>query len=268
MKIKRLNSNAGVGFPIRLDHLNAMQNSLITAIARLCTDALCAFGDDNHGMLITGSISITGYNRDLATTDCLIAWQGKLYYLPETTMSGNYGPYTNYALVPTTATELPLLFKDGNTHNTLIYDTLSVVMYNGYTDPQPDNSLEIDYVIRFSSLYVKNTPKSWTVAVMLNDWVSITGDPLRYRLNLIGQLELRGSIRLTTGGNQTLPITNLPTGYRPSSNRYLLIAAKQDANSPTESPVMLILSPDGNLGGLSPYDTVSGIYRFSHVIPL
>jgi len=268
MKIKRLNSNAGVGFPIRLDHIDAMQNSLITAIARLCTDALCDFSYDNHGMLITGSISITGYNNDMSTTDCLIAWQGKLYYLPETTMSGNYGPYTKYALVPTTATELPILFKDGNIHNTLIYDTLSVVMYNGYTDPQPDNSLDIAQVAKFSNLYVKNTPKSWTVAVMLNNWVSITGDPLRYRLNLIGQLELRGSIRLTTGGNQTLPITNLPTSYRPSSNRYLLIAAKQDANSPTESPVMLILTPDGNLGGLSPYDTVSGIYRFSHVIPL
>ena len=266
MKIKRLNSNAGVGFPIRLDHLDAMQNSLITAIANLCTDALCNFSDDNHGMLITGSISITGYTQNLATTDCLIAWQGKLYYLPETTIAGAYGPFTKYALLPSTSTELPLLYKDGNTHDTLIYDTLSVVMYYGY-DPQPDNSLDIAKVAKFSNLYVKNTPKSWTNAVMLNDWVSITGDPLRYRLNLIGQLELRGSIQLTTGGNQTLPITNLPTGYRPASNCYLLIAAKQDANLPTESPVMLILSPDGNLGGLSPYDTVSGIYRFSHVIP-
>jgi len=268
MKIKRLNSNAGVGFPIRLDHIDAMQNSLITAIARLCTDALCAFGDEDRGMLITGSISITGSNRDLATTDCLIAWRGKLYYLPETTMSGGYGYYTNYALVPSTSTELPILYKDGNTHDTLIYDTLSVVMFNEYSDPPPDNSLDVAQVAKFSNLYVKNTPKSWTVAVMLNDWESITGDPLRYRVNLIGQLELRGSIQLITGGNQTLPITNLPTGYRPSSNRYLLIAAKQDANLPTESPVMLILSPDGNLGGLSSYDTVSGIYRFSHVIPM
>jgi len=268
MKIKRLNSNAGVGYPIRLDHLNAMQDSLITAIARLCTDALCAFGDDDRGMLITGSISITEYNRDLATTDCLIAWQGKLYYLPETTISGAYGPYTEYALLPSTSTELPLLFKDGNTHDTLIYDTLSVVMFNGDTEPQPDNSLNVRLVAKFSNLYVKNTPKSWALAVMLNDWEVIADDPLRFRLNLIGQLELRGSTRLNTGGNQTLPITNLPIGYRPSSNRYLLVAAKNDANLPTVSPVMLILSPDGNLGGISPYDTVFGIYRFSHVIPL
>lgn len=268
MKIKRLNSNAGVGFPIRLDHLDAMQGSLITAIARLCTDALCAFDDVDHAMLITGSISITGFNRDLATTDCLIAWNGKLYYLPATTMAGGYGPYTDYALVPSTLTELPLLFKDANTHDTLIYDTFTVVMFNGYTDPRPDNSLDIDYIERFSSLYVPNKNISWTNALVLNDWESITGDPLQYRLNLIGQLELRGSVQLTTGGNQTLPITTLPIGYRPSSNRYLLIAAKQDTSAPTESPVMLILSPDGNLGGLSPYDTVSGIYRFSHVIPM
>lgn len=268
MQIKKLKTNEGVGYPIRLDHLVAMQDSLITAISRLCTDALGAFGDDDHGLLLSGSIEITGSNRDLSTSECLIAWRDKLYYLPETTMSGAYGPYTAYALVPSTQSELPLLFKDGNVRDTLITDTMDVLMYNGYVDPLPDNSLSLSNINKFSSLYVRNISKTWLIASILNDWESIIDDPVRYRRNLIGQLELRGSFRLASGGDQTLPIINLPADYRPSTNRYLLVASKHDASTPTESPIMLMLTPNGDLGGISPYDNVSGIYRLGHVIPL
>jgi len=149
-----------------------------------------------------------------------------------------------------------------------MYDMLSVVMYYGYVEPIPNNALSAGKVYKFSELYVRNVAKSWIIASTLNDWQSITGDPIRYRTNLIGQLELRGSFKLSSGGDQTLPIITLPAGYRPSGNRYILIASKIDATSPTDAPIMLILSPNGNLGGISPYDNVSGIYRLSHVIPM
>jgi len=268
MNIMRLKTDEGVGYPLRLDQLVAVQDSLIAAISRLCTDALAAFGDDDHGLLLSGSIEITGSNRDLYTTECVIAWRDKLYYLPDTAMSGGYGPYTAYALVPSTQTSMPLLYKDGNVRDTLITDTMDVVMYNGYGDPLPANSLSISNVHKFSELYLRNIAKTWLNASMLNDWESIIGDPIRYRRNNIGQLELRGSFRLASGGNQTLPIINLPAGYRPSTNRYIMAASKDSATDPTDAPIMIVLSPNGDLGSLSPYDNVSGIYRLCHIIPL
>lgn len=81
---------------------------------------------------------------------------------------------------------------------------------------------------------------SWTAPTLLNSWVNFSGTHTSgYRKNSFGVVELRGTIKDGTA-TDTTTLFNLPSGYRPATDRNFAVAA-------SGGPVMISVQTNGDV---------------------
>lgn len=266
MNIKNYKIDEGIGYPIRMDLLKDVQDSNIAALSRFIR-SIAQVVDDDHYVLISGSITQQGY--DLIISDAWLAWQDRLYYLPSQTIFGAFGPYSGFYMEPSKYYDRQLMWKDSVERPTIYYDTGNIISYNLYSDENPPGTLDLFEKVNINDIYVKKQSIIYNTLALGADWVHHPTNPVQYAVNQFKQLYLRGKFRLNTGGLQTNPITTLPVSARPTVPLEIMVAARNSDNGSLEFPINVSIMPTGIIGNISYYDTVSdGYYTFSHVIPL
>ena len=265
---KKLKTDGGIGYPIRTDHLTALQDSIYDLIARSLTEAIAGFNmDDSKAVLIKGIITKNPSTYNLEVIDALVAWAGKIYYIPTQEVANVVGPYTGYYMTPSVVDIGDLMWRDGSIRPTMCYDILTITAYDDYSNDPPSGTLRYENIITIGSLFWPKQDSNYTVALLNNSWVHENLNPVKYKINQFGQLYLIGRFKLKDGGLQNDPLFQLPVGARPSKPLYLTLFA--DAGGIPELPIRIMIDKNGVVGGVHPYDTISRYYyAFNHVLPL
>lgn len=265
---KKLKIDGGIGYPIRSSHLDILQNGIYDLIAKTLTEAIAGFGlDETKAVLIQGSISKNPSTYNLEITNALVAWAGKIYYIPSQIVNNLVGDYTGYYFLPSIQETDPITWRDGIDRPTMFIDTLTPVAFDDYQNDPPAGSLYYYNIKKVSDIYWIKEMDNYQYASLNPNWIGESGNSVRFRRNQFSQLYIQGRFKLVEGGNQSAPLFTLPVGYRPSRPLHLTLFA-HNGNIP-ELPIRIVIDTSGEVGGVDPYDTISSYYySFHHVLPL
>lgn len=99
-------------------------------------------------------------------------------------------------------------------------------------------------------------PEEWKALPLTTGWksvVEISGgslQPVQYRKDAFGRVELRGMATYAAGNPANVPIFGtLPAGYRPQAIRAFVVASGGDSPNPNlvNGPAGVNINPDGTL---------------------
>lgn len=265
---KKLKIDGGIGYPIRSSHLDILQNGIFDLIAKTLTEAIAGFGmDETKAVIIKGAISKNPSTYNLEITDALVAWAGKIYYIPTQIVANTVGPYTGYYFMPSIQETDPITWRDGIDRPTMYIDILTPYAFNDLEEDPPVDSLYYLNIKKISDIYWIKDNDYYQTASLNSNWIAESGNKVQYKRNQFGQLYIRGRFKLVDGGSQNAPLFTLPVGYRPSKPLHLTLFA-HNGNIP-ELPIRIVIDTSGEVGGVDPYDTISSYYySFHHVLPL
>lgn len=222
--MKRLKTDEGIGFPIRMDDLQFLTDGTEEAITALC-EQLCLFPDNTYGLLLKGSYDIHGSGPYYATiTNAIIYFNGKIYYVDEQTVEAIYSDYKLSYLEPESYNFNQRFFKDGSYRNVYTIPKL-ILKTNAFA---PDGCLSFNKIKRLSSIWVNQKKTAWQQITIGNGWQVDPNNPIRYRLNDIGNLEIIGRFKVV-GENASSTLFTLPSGFRPLINQEIRLFAYNSA---------------------------------------
>lgn len=110
---------------------------------------------------------------------------------------------------------------------------------------------------------------AWTTPSLNSNWSQLSGNNLKYRKNIIGQLELKGAV-IVGAAQATGPFT-LPANFRPAEARTISIS-RQDPSGNLLLEVYVTVNTDGTFDyakpGGTPQNWPDGYIHFDSIIIL
>lgn len=139
-------------------------------------------------------------------------------------------------------------FYSGGSHD--CYQVRNGILKFG-TLPSPCMPMQAPYIkdklidsITISDLLIRINAyeEPWNAATLLNSWANYTNvyEAVSYKIDLFGVVWLKG---YAVTGNNTLPIFNLPIGYRPTKKRKFF----GGLNPSTADPIFINIAANGDV---------------------
>ncbi len=255
----KLLTNFQGGFPFTLDDIRYNDEAYRYAFNNI----IKAFAPSGENFIISGC-DITASGNQLHTTEGLIYLEGEIIRVDEQaiTISGWGTPYFTKATSFDPAGNK--VFYDGSTHQTYRKDR--GVLHWG--TPQAGTPIvrallntgeKNDWMHRIGRLLEPD----WIYPQLLQGFTNDPDNPVRYRKNLLGQLEIMGQFEWD--GITDDPVFILPAGYRPEKPMQVLHTSNYGS-----APRAFLITTDGRIekhqGGESWYSNNNGAKNYINLI--
>lgn len=188
------------------------------------------------------TISTDGYTCGL--TEGWAVYDNEFFYIPAQTATGSNPEVIKWIVTESWDSRGLKTFSDPAVGNKDVYKI---------------RQLYIDYVasgspgILFSSTVFNNRSSFWTELTVNSPW--IVDEPINYRLNERGKLEIKGFIHYASGIG-TAVIGVLPEGFRPTN--YVYMPANNFLLAGYFTPAVIEYYPNGNITLADFYTTGNG----------
>jgi len=264
--MKKLKTEEGVGFPLRLDDFRLMQDSSKEMVAHICK-LLLQNRPYTSGILLAGSITtnLSASPKTCTTTDAVVYFQGEIYDVINDTVDAVDDGYPNWHLTPTEQVLSSRSYRDGVTRPVHVNSSMQLVSRHGYTTPCPEGSLDIGSAIKLAELIVVKQESYTQTAILMYGYEADGGNKVRFRRNDIGNLEIFGRFKVSSSPGSTLFM--LPLGFRPAiAQTFFVFAEAPDGYNLIEKPIKIQVLPNGTVAINQYQDFSEGYYTICNTI--
>lgn len=253
-------SDAGVGFPLRMDDLRYMTQGLTEALAAT-TAALGQLPSENHGILLRGTLNISGNTAHIS--DALIYFNNEIFFIPQQSVVAVNPAYPGWAFSVQETVEATRTFKDGISRPVHVNRVMSMFSFSGLEEP-PSGTLNRQNLINLQNVYVLRSVTGWATVTLGAGSAHVAGNSVSWRINSLGNLEVRGAF--TTSTSATTTLFTLPVGSRPPRNMRVTLFGTTGMYELPENPMHVTFNASGSVE-ISNYSGISdGPYAFNHTI--
>lgn len=264
--MKKLKTDEGVGFPLRLDDFRLMQDSSKEIVASVC-EMLLQGKNEQFGLLLRGTITtnMSVSPKTCTTTDAVVYFQGEIYEVVNATVDAIDDEYANWHLTPSEQVLSSRSYRDAVTRPVHINSVMELISRHGYNTQCPAGSLDIGNALKIEQLIVIKQESYPQTAALGSGFEEDRGNKVKFRKNDIGNLEIYGRFKILTSPLSTL--FTLPLGYRPSVAQTFFIFGESTATyNPIEKPIKVQVLPNGLVSVNQYQDFSEGYYSICNTI--